>query len=84
MSKQKHDDDCPGCRPVLIDVATGKVEPVDSSRMRIVMAVWGRTTRAEREAFHRFTCLNSRDPGDVAVMQAISLRFKQAIEAQGN
>jgi len=84
MSKAKHDDECPGCRPVLVDMATGKVEPEGSPKMNAVMKIWGQTTLAERQAFHRFTCLNSRADGDVAVMQSLSLRFKQAIEAQGN
>jgi hypothetical protein len=78
MSWEKHDDNCEGCRPALIDAATGQVMPDDSQIMRAVSAMWQGTTLAERQAFHRFTCLNSRDPADLAIVGQLNERIHQA------
>ena len=81
MSKQNFDDQCPGCRPALVDAQTGKVMAHDSPQMKCVLAVWAETTRKEREAFHRFTCLNSREDGDMRIVKELSERFITAMEA---
>jgi hypothetical protein len=81
MSRKQFDDDCPGCRPVVIDVKTGKP---DDRAMAAINQVWEHTTVAERKAFHEFTCLNSRDPEVMAVISRLSERFTQAMESQSN
>jgi ABC-type nitrate/sulfonate/bicarbonate transport system substrate-binding protein len=58
--------------------------PPESPIMQAINAVWAKTTLAEREAFHRFTCENSRAHADLAVVQSISERFKAAVEAAQN
>ena len=80
MSRQKFDDQCSGCRPAVVDAKTGKVLPDDSPQMRCVLSVWAGTTREEREAFHRFTCLNSRTKSDIQTMADLSARFQRALE----
>ena len=74
MSKQHFDDDCPGCRPIIIDAATGKTNAAMTER---AIKIWRSGTVAEREAFHRFTCLNARDPEAIAAMQKIQTELQK-------
>jgi hypothetical protein len=69
MSKQIFSDECDGCRPVAVDLETGKIQPDDSPIMKSINKVWAQTTLEERQAFHRVTCLNSRDRKDLQIMQ---------------
>jgi len=84
MSKDKFNDDCQGCKPAVIDVQTGKPLTPEHPIMAAVNRVWGKTTLAEREAFHKFTCLNSRDPEVMKVVQSLSERIKSAAQADLN
>jgi hypothetical protein len=43
--------------------------------MQKMMAVWATTTLAQREAFHRVTCLNSRDAIDLFIVQGLTKKF---------
>lgn len=79
MSWAHFEDDCPGCRPAMIDIKTGKRLPEDSPEMQAVMGVWAKTTIEERRAFHRFTCQNSRAPEDMAVISEFSQRINEAM-----
>ena len=79
---EKHDDNCPGCRPAMLDMQTGKPVPDDSPMMQVVLQVWEHTTSAEREAWHRFTCQNSRAQGDVAAAQNIASKIQRALETR--
>ena len=76
MSLQRFDDSCPGCRPALLDLQTGLPLPDDHPAMLKVVALWATTTRAEREAFHHITCLNSRDPVDLALVSPLMGRIQ--------
>lgn len=80
MSREKFNDDCPGCRPVLLDAKTRQKMPDNSPERVAILKVWNQTTRDEREAFHRVTCDNSRDPSDIAVIQSLSKRFEKALQ----
>ena len=62
MSKETYDDACSGCRPAIVDVKTGKIMPQDSPVMQIVNQLFKKLTPEERQAWHSFTCKNSRDP----------------------
>lgn len=75
MSWKKYEDDCPGCYPALLDPTTMEPCPPNHPAALRVRAVWKRTSRETKEAFHRFTCLNSRDPRDVALVQALARAF---------
>jgi hypothetical protein len=78
MSWEKQDDECPGCRPALLSFETGKTLPDDDPLMVAILKVWAATTREEREAFHRFTCQNSRAGKDVLLVGIISKRMEEA------
>ena len=72
MSIQQFDDNCPGCRPAILDVKTGKVLPDDDPIMAKILAIWANTTLGEREAFHRVMCLNSREPLDLFLVRGLT------------
>ena len=84
MSRDAFDDFCPGCRPVLISPDTGKALGPESVEMQIANRVWANTTLAERQAFHRVTCLNSRDKEDELTMLRITERMKFALMTAQN
>ncbi len=69
MSWTHFEDDCPGCRPVAIDPETGQLLPDAHPLMHAVNKWWFMTTLQERQAWHRFTCLNSRAPLDLCVIK---------------
>ncbi len=79
MSWAYFEDDCPGCRPALIDSKTRKRLPEDSPEMQAVLGIWAKTTIEERQAFHRFTCQASRSPEDLAVMSALGAKIEEAM-----
>jgi hypothetical protein len=81
MSMEVFSDDCPGCRPAVVDVETGKVLAKDSPIMQTVLAVWATTTREERVAYHRVCCGNSRNQVDLRVFQGIATRMQTALTA---
>lgn len=84
MSWEQHEDDCPGCRPALLDPTTGKAAAPDSPEMQVVNRVWSTTTVEERHAFHRVTCQNSRDDADMTLVQGICERIGDALKATVN
>lgn len=79
MSFKKFEDDCPGCRPALMDAMTGEVIPESDPKMKAVLGVWAETTRREREAFHNVTCNNSRNVRDLALVNPLVQRMQQAM-----
>ena len=72
MSREVFDDNCPGCRPAIIDVKTGRVLPDSDPIMQKMLAIWANTTYSEREAFHRVMCLNSREPLDLFLVRGLT------------
>lgn len=80
MSREKFEDGCPGCRPVLLDQATMEPFAKDHPAMVAVMRVWATTTLEERQAFHDLTCLNHRDRKTVDIVMGINRRFEAAIK----
>jgi hypothetical protein len=79
MSFQEFNDKCPGCRPAILDVKTGQVLPDDDPIMVKMLSVWKATTLGERQIYHRVTCLNSRDPLDLFIVQSIIERFQSSL-----
>jgi len=79
MSWQQHEDDCPGCRPAVCDPETMVQLPDEHPVMQAVLGVWKTTTLAERQAFHRMTCNNSREPSDMSTVQTLMERITAAI-----
>jgi hypothetical protein len=80
MSVDRFDDQCPGCRPCLVDVTSGEVLSENSPPMRAVLTMWAKTTRSEREAFHRVACLNSRAAVDVLIVEMLGAQMAAAIK----
>lgn len=76
MSAEEFDDGCEGCKPVALDVITGRVLPDDDPVMVGVRAVWEATPRDQRAAFHRVCCLSSRDPGDLALVEELATKLR--------
>ncbi len=79
MSRQTFNDECPGCKPILIDPSTHKPYPDNHPMMIVLGRVWQETTREQREAYHRVCCNNSETPEDVAVATEIAEIFRQEI-----
>lgn len=57
---------------------TGQRLPDDHPAMRKIHAWWAGTTLEERQAWHRFTCKNSRAPEDLKVVASL----QKALEAE--
>ena len=81
MSRKHFDDECPGCRPAMVDAATGQPIADDSVEMTTVNRLWSETTFGERRAWHRFTCQNSRRPEDVQFAKTFAERIGEAFTA---
>jgi len=84
MSKEEFKEDCKGCRPAIMDLKTGKVATRDSPEMIAINRVWLTTTVEERQAFHSACCLNSRDPGVMALCQGLTRRIQAALDRSKN
>jgi hypothetical protein len=76
MSFEQFDDNCPGCKPAILDLQTGRPLPADHPSMIKITAIWETTSRVQRQAFHRVMCLNSRDPVDLLIVKCIADRFQ--------
>lgn len=80
MSWESFSDECAGCRPIIIDPATMQSLPMNSKPMQAIMRVWKGTTLQERQAWHRFTCQNSRAPLDLCVIKDFQDRLTAELE----
>lgn len=80
MSKEQFEEGCRGCQPVLIDVATNKAMADDAPPMKAVLGVWATLSREEKEAWHEFTCQNSRESQILVVVGRINARFQEALK----
>lgn len=80
MSKEKFNPHCEGCKPVVIDMATGQPLPDDGPVMQLVMGVYNSFTYAEKESFHAVMVLNSRKPEDLTVCEKINEAVKMAMK----
>jgi hypothetical protein len=69
---------------VAMDPETHEPLPEDSPIMVTIRRIWATTIREQREAFHRFTCLNSRAPADLEVMRWFADEIHKAGEAASN
>lgn len=79
MSRDRFEEECPGCRPVLIDVKTGQACAPDSREQQVINALWDKTTKADRVAWHAVTCLNSRVPDHIKVVMEFTKKIQEGI-----
>ena len=78
MSIKEFSDDCQGCKPAIIDIQTGRILPDTHPVMVAINKVWAELDLATKQAFHRVTCLNSRDERDLAAVKETARRFAAA------
>lgn len=81
MSRGEYQDDCVGCQPAMLDLETGQPLPLESPVMQAVLTVYGQAKRAEKVAFHNFTCNNSRRVADLVLVQGLMRRIQFALDA---
>jgi hypothetical protein len=79
MSWQTYDDSCRGCKPAMLNFDTGQPLPDSAPQMQVVLALFAELSPAEKQAWHRFTCLNSRVPQDLAVVEKFMRSIEQAL-----
>jgi hypothetical protein len=80
MSRHEYSDDCPDCRPIVIDPRTGKSVPDDHPVIVAVMKMWNSSNLKQRKAYHAVTCNNSQDPKDIALLETMMMRVGHALE----
>lgn len=79
MEDHEFCDSCPGCRPALVSVETGKRLPDDDPLMAVLNQVWdNQTTYAERRAFIEVTLKNSRHPSDLELTSRVIQKLRAA------
>ncbi|HSX22866.1 MAG TPA: hypothetical protein VLE97_08855 [Gaiellaceae bacterium] len=81
MPLHRFDDECPGCRPAMMNIKTRQLYADDSIEMITVNRLWAQTTVEERKAWHRVTCKNSRSLVDLSVAQAFADRIEAALRS---
>lgn len=70
MPTDEYSDDCPGCRPCLVDMTSGQPLSEDAPGVKALNAAWAKTSKETRQAWHAVTCKNSRDPEHLALCRA--------------
>lgn len=80
MSRTVFDVQCKGCRPAMLDVATGRPLPDDHRLMMIVNRLWDEQSIETKMAWHRVTCLNSRASKDLELTTTFIKLFTKACE----
>lgn len=72
------------CRPLLLDVSGGAHSapppPAAERRRQMLQTLWTSLADSDREAFHRFYCLRSRDPADLVVVSRLSQILRLELE----
>lgn len=69
------------CRLAIVDPQTHRTLPAAHPVMVAATKMFNEEfTLGDRAAWHRFCCLNSRDPADVAVAKKISARIEECMK----
>jgi hypothetical protein len=77
------------CRPALVWVdlkQTGAQAPErDKQNLHaaVLEVVWSRLRSDDKRAFHRFSCLESKDPDDLAIAQHLSATLRAELIRRG-
>jgi hypothetical protein len=84
MSDFRSDDHnpegCPGCRPVVFDPQSGEL---DEEATAAAWRAFDAASTEARKAWHRVTCLNSRDQIDVNLAGSIIKALEKEMGAVG-
>ena len=81
MSLERFQENCRGCKPVLISFETGTAMPDDHPAMKAIFGVWDQLSKLEKEAWHAFTCQNSREPQVLDAVNRLNQKFQAALKA---
>jgi len=79
MSLKEYQEDCPGCRPVIIDFKTGQRLPDDDPKMVVLLKIWREASHREKVAFHNVTCNSSRRDLDVRLARELMHKFQHHV-----
>ena len=63
----------------MLDMRTGKVLGSETPEMQVINRIWSETFKQEREAFHAFTCHNSRDSVVMRLVTPLMQRMQQEL-----
>lgn len=75
MSIEAFDENCKGCQPVILDANSGQALPPEHPAVQAVMRAWSALPKTDKQAWHEFTCQNSRSPQIMAVIERIRTSF---------
>lgn len=74
-------DECPLCRPALIDMRTGRSRGPDDKLMKAVNRIWdNHTSYEQRRAFIRVTRFNSQAPEDQHLFHEVAAKIQRVAE----
>lgn len=76
----RYDPSCAGCRPVLLDAATGEKLADDHPFMVAALAVFEAAPLEDRAAFRAVTVDNSRRPADLERFQRMTACIAERCE----
>jgi hypothetical protein len=76
LSDDHNPEGCPGCRPVVFDPQTGKIA---AGLTEAAGQAFDSVSPESRKAWHRVTCLNSRDPIDLILAKKIIEALQRGI-----
>jgi hypothetical protein len=80
MEDHEFCDNCPGCRPAMLDLQTNEPVPHNDPKMHIVNRIWdNETTYAERKAFIEVTLKNSRLPNELKLAQRVINKLQEGL-----
>ncbi len=77
MSWEECQENCPGCRPALLDITTGKTFSDDHPIMIAVNQAWSEMPEEVKRAWHAVTCTNSRKQEDLNLCQRFIARTQE-------
>jgi hypothetical protein len=81
MSWETYDDECLGCKPILVDPVTFKpIYPDHHPVMQAVFKFWKTVGKEDKLIWHRVTCLNSRRPDDLKAMEILMEKMQAIIQ----
>ena len=82
MEDHEFCDNCPGCRPAMLDMQTNQPLDNDNPIMVVVNDIWdNNTTYAQRRAFIEFTLHNSRESYVVKLTAEVQNKLQSVLEA---
>lgn len=80
MRKHEFCDECPGCRPALLDIKTGQIMANDNPIMVAINEIWdNKTSYGERKSFIDVTYNNSTNEDDRATTRKLMEMFQSKL-----